>query len=208
MRPEDLRDVVGAYHRFVADTVARFDGYVAKYMGDSVLVYFGYPRPYENNAECAVRPALALVDAVGTVKAPERLRVRVAMAARGPASRPNTANSKPGQVDRPAPTPGNAVPAENRCALSASETRTAGPIAYREAGAEPGGSRQHQMPGLASLCKDVPIITWLLVRVLPAPARSLAQLRFPGASGVHTVPCARLGDLPGGLAERPALPRR
>ena len=41
--PEDLREVIGAYHRCVADTVARFDGFVAKYMGDGVLVYFGYP---------------------------------------------------------------------------------------------------------------------------------------------------------------------
>ena len=41
--PEDLRDVIGAYHRCVADTVARFAGFVAKYMGDGVLVYFGYP---------------------------------------------------------------------------------------------------------------------------------------------------------------------
>ena len=42
--PEDLREIVGAYHRCVADTVARFGGFVAKYMGDGVLIYFGYPR--------------------------------------------------------------------------------------------------------------------------------------------------------------------
>ena len=42
--PEDLREIVGAYHRCVADTVARFAGFVAKYMGDGVLIYFGYPR--------------------------------------------------------------------------------------------------------------------------------------------------------------------
>jgi len=42
--PEDLREVIGAYHRCVADTVARFAGFVAKYMGDGVLIYFGYPR--------------------------------------------------------------------------------------------------------------------------------------------------------------------
>ena len=41
--PEDLRSVIGAYHKCVAETVARFDGFVAKYMGDGVLVYFGYP---------------------------------------------------------------------------------------------------------------------------------------------------------------------
>ena len=42
--PEDLREIVGAYHRCVADTVGRFGGFVAKYMGDGVLIYFGYPR--------------------------------------------------------------------------------------------------------------------------------------------------------------------
>ena len=43
--PEDLREIVGAYHRCVTDTVGRFGGFVAKYMGDGVLIYFGYPTP-------------------------------------------------------------------------------------------------------------------------------------------------------------------
>ena len=55
--PEDLREVIGAYHRCVAETVARFDGFVAKYMGDGVLVYFGYPKAHEDDAERAVRRA-------------------------------------------------------------------------------------------------------------------------------------------------------
>jgi class 3 adenylate cyclase len=42
--PEDLREIVGTYHRAVTDTVGRFDGFVAKYMGDGVLIYFGYPQ--------------------------------------------------------------------------------------------------------------------------------------------------------------------
>src|SRR5215471_9227806 len=49
--PEDLRDVIGAYHRVVAEAVAGFDGFVAKYMGDGVLVYFGYPQAHEDDAE-------------------------------------------------------------------------------------------------------------------------------------------------------------
>jgi class 3 adenylate cyclase len=49
--PEDLREVIGAYHRAVAEVVAGFDGFVAKYMGDGVLVYFGYPRAHEDDAE-------------------------------------------------------------------------------------------------------------------------------------------------------------
>jgi predicted ATPase/class 3 adenylate cyclase len=78
--PEDLRDIIGAYHRRVAATVARLDGYVAKYMGDGVLVYFGYPQAHEDDAECAVRAGLALVDTVGQIKASEPLRVRVGIA--------------------------------------------------------------------------------------------------------------------------------
>src|SRR6516225_8242898 len=53
--PEDLREIIGAYHRCVADMVGRFDGYVAKYMGDGVLVYFGYPQAHEDDAERAAR---------------------------------------------------------------------------------------------------------------------------------------------------------
>ncbi len=75
--PEDLREIIGVYHRCVADTVGRFDGFVAKYMGDGVLVYFGYPQAREDDAEQAVRAGLALVDAVGRLQTPEPLRVRV-----------------------------------------------------------------------------------------------------------------------------------
>ena len=62
--PEDLREVIGAYHRAVAEIVAGFDGFVAKYMGDGVLVYFGYPRAHEDDAERAVRAGLGVIDAV------------------------------------------------------------------------------------------------------------------------------------------------
>ena len=75
--PEDLREVIGVYHRCVAETVGRFDGFVAKYMGDGVLVYFGYPQAHEDDPEQAVRAGLALADAVGRLRAPEPLRVRV-----------------------------------------------------------------------------------------------------------------------------------
>jgi class 3 adenylate cyclase len=63
--PEDLREVIAAYHRAVAGVVAGFDGFVAKYMGDGILVYFGYPRAHEVDAERAVRAGLGLIDAVG-----------------------------------------------------------------------------------------------------------------------------------------------
>jgi class 3 adenylate cyclase len=57
--PEDLRELIGDYHRAVADTVGRFDGFVAKYMGDGVLVYFGYPQAHEDDAERGARVARA-----------------------------------------------------------------------------------------------------------------------------------------------------
>jgi class 3 adenylate cyclase len=62
--PEDLGEVIAAYHKCAADVVVGFGGYVAKYMGDGVLVYFGYPEAHETDAENAVRAALALVDAI------------------------------------------------------------------------------------------------------------------------------------------------
>ena len=68
--PEDLRDVIGAYHRRVTEVVGRYDGFVAKYMGDGVLVYFGYPRAQEDDAERAVRAGLELVTAVRALKSP------------------------------------------------------------------------------------------------------------------------------------------
>jgi len=79
--PEDLRDVIGAYHRCVAETIGRFDGFVAKYMGDGVLIYFGYPQAHEDDAERAVRAGLALADAVGAIKAADStLAVHIGMA--------------------------------------------------------------------------------------------------------------------------------
>src|SRR5438105_13371771 len=78
--PEDLREIVGTYHRVVADTVGRLAGFVAKYMGDGVLVYFGYPQAHEDDAERAVRAGLAVIVAVAGLDLPERLAVRLGIA--------------------------------------------------------------------------------------------------------------------------------
>src|SRR5712671_6843877 len=78
--PEDLRELIGDYHRAVADMVGRFDGFVAKYMGDGVLIYFGYPQAHEDDAERAVRAGLAVIEAVGRLPAREDLRVRLGIA--------------------------------------------------------------------------------------------------------------------------------
>ena len=78
--PEDLRELIGEYHRCVADTVVRFDGFVAKYMGDGVLIYFGYPEAHEDDAERAVRAGLAVIDAVARLATPEPLNARLGVA--------------------------------------------------------------------------------------------------------------------------------
>jgi class 3 adenylate cyclase len=76
MAPEDLREVISAYQKSVADTVQRFGGFVAKYMGDGVLVYFGYPQAHEDDAERAVHAGLELVAAVGALKTHAPLQTR------------------------------------------------------------------------------------------------------------------------------------
>jgi class 3 adenylate cyclase/predicted ATPase len=80
MDPEDLREVISAYQKGVADTVRRFGGFVAKYMGDGVLVYFGYPQAHEDDAERAVRAGLEAVAAVTALKSPASLQTRVGIA--------------------------------------------------------------------------------------------------------------------------------
>jgi class 3 adenylate cyclase len=80
MNPEDLREVISAYQKCVAETVQRFGGFVAKYMGDGVLVYFGYPQAHEHDAERAVRAGLELVAAVSGLKTHAALQTRVGIA--------------------------------------------------------------------------------------------------------------------------------
>jgi class 3 adenylate cyclase/predicted ATPase len=80
MDPEDLREVISAYQKCVTETVHRFDGFVARYMGDGVLAYFGYPQAHEDDAERAVRVGLELITAVTALKSPASLRTRVGIA--------------------------------------------------------------------------------------------------------------------------------
>ena len=75
--PEDLQEIMGAYHRCCAEQIEKFGGFVARYMGDGVLAYFGYPRADEDDAERAVRAGLALVERVGRLDTPEKLGVRL-----------------------------------------------------------------------------------------------------------------------------------
>ena len=80
--PEDLREIFGAYQRCCAEQIAKYGGFVARYMGDGVLAYFGYPQAHEDDAEQAVRAGLALVAAAAKVNpAPgPMLQVRVGIA--------------------------------------------------------------------------------------------------------------------------------
>jgi class 3 adenylate cyclase len=80
MDPEDLREVISAYQKCVAATVQRFGGFVAKYMGDGVLIYFGYPQAHEDEAERAVRAGLELMAAVRALKTHTPLQTRVGIA--------------------------------------------------------------------------------------------------------------------------------
>ena len=80
MDPEDLRDVISAYQKCVAETARRFEGFVAKYMDDGVLIYFGYPQGHEDDAERAVRAGLEVVTAVARLKAPVSLQTRIGIA--------------------------------------------------------------------------------------------------------------------------------
>ena len=84
--PEDMREVIRAYQEVIrayqnaaAGEIVRFEGHVAKFMGDGVLAYFGWPRAHEDEAERAVRAGLALAQTVGQLKAPigEALSARV-----------------------------------------------------------------------------------------------------------------------------------
>ena len=78
--PEELREVIGAYHRAVAEIVAGFDGFVSRYMGDGVLIYFGYPQAHEDDAERAVRAGLELV--VASVRSSRTLPSKPVLALR------------------------------------------------------------------------------------------------------------------------------
>jgi class 3 adenylate cyclase len=80
--PEDMREILGAYHEAVAAGVKRFEGYVAKFMGDGVLVYFGWPQAHEDEAERAVRAGLAVVEAVESleIRSDRALSARVGIA--------------------------------------------------------------------------------------------------------------------------------
>src|SRR6476659_2377077 len=79
--PEDMRALIGVYHGCIAEVIGHYSGEVARYMGDSALVYFGFPQAHEDDAERAVRAALALIDAVASVRnVAETVQIRIGIA--------------------------------------------------------------------------------------------------------------------------------
>ena len=82
MDPEDLRDVIASYQSRCSAAIRRYDGFVAKYMGDGILVYFGYPRAHEDEAERSVRAGLDIVDAMAELNAATRRPPGVELAVR------------------------------------------------------------------------------------------------------------------------------
>ena len=80
MDPEDMREVISTYQKCVAEIVGRFDGFVAKYLGDGVLAYFGYPQAHEHDAERAVRAGLELIAAVSALRTHASLQTRIGIA--------------------------------------------------------------------------------------------------------------------------------
>jgi class 3 adenylate cyclase/predicted ATPase len=78
--PEDLREVISAYQTCATETVRRFDGYVAKFLGDGILVYFGYPEAHEDDPERAVRAGLELITAIGGLQTHAPLATRIGIA--------------------------------------------------------------------------------------------------------------------------------
>ena len=79
--PEDLREIIAAYRRAIAEIAAGFDGLIGKYMSDGAMVYFGYPRAHEDDGERAVRAGLEAIDAVGRLDVGAgKLQARVGIA--------------------------------------------------------------------------------------------------------------------------------
>jgi class 3 adenylate cyclase/tetratricopeptide (TPR) repeat protein len=157
--PEDLREVIAAYHKCVAEVVGRCRGFVAKYMGDGVLVYFGYPEAHEADAQNAVRAALALIEAVGALAVGEgRHQARIGIATglvvvgelvgAGEAQERNVVGETPNLAAR---LQSSAAP--NTVLIAASTRRLTGDLFEYEA-IEP-----TQLKGF-----DAPIVAWRVLR--------------------------------------------
>ena len=80
--PEEWREIMGAYYDTCGKVIARFDGHIAQYLGDGLLVYFGYPRAHEDDAQRAVRAGLGIIEAIGQLNTVLSERYGVSLAVR------------------------------------------------------------------------------------------------------------------------------
>ena len=175
--PEDLRDVIAAYHKCTAEVVARFRGFVAKYMGDGVLVYFGYPEAHEADAGNAVRAGLALVEAIGKLDvgaARHQVRIGIAtglvvvgeLVGSGEAQERNVVGETPNLAARL-----QSVAAPNTVLIAASTRRLTGDLFEYEA-VDPGALKGF----------DGPVAAWRVLR------EHSMQSRFEALRAANQVP--------------------
>src|SRR6516225_8605637 len=169
--PEDLRGVIGAYHRCVTETVEGFGGFVARYMGDGILVYFGYPQAHEDDAERATRCGLALVDRVTQLDRAEELHARVGIATGlvvvgGEVAQHDVAGNTPNLAARL-----QALAEPDTVVIAASTRRlTGGHFDYRELG------------GVALKGFDEPVSAWQVL------AESAVESRFEAQHEIALTP--------------------
>jgi class 3 adenylate cyclase/ABC-type transport system involved in cytochrome c biogenesis ATPase subunit len=162
--PEDLHGIIGAYHRCVTEIVEGFGGFVARYMGDGILVYFGYPQAHEDDAERATRCGLALVDRVPQLDRAEELHARVGIATGlvvvgGEVAQHDVAGNTPNLAARL-----QALAEPDTVVIAASTRRlTGGHFDYRELG------------GVALKGFDEPVSAWQVVAERAVESRFEAQ---------------------------------
>ena len=181
--PEDLREIMAAYHRTVAEMVEKFDGFIARYMGDGVLTYFGYPRAHENDAEQAIRAGLGVVDAVGRLDVGSvKLQARIGIATglvvvgdligEGPSQEQSVVGETPNLGARL-----QAIAEPGTVVIAASTRRLVGNIfEYRELGAV-------EVKGIAA-----PVLVWQVLR-----PRAVAS-RFEALHGSALLPLVGRGE--------------
>ena len=169
--PEDLRRIIGAYHRYVTEIVEGFGGFVARYMGDGVLVFFGYPQAQEDDAERATRCGLELAHRVRQLNQSEELHARVGIATGlvvvgGEVVEHDVAGDTPNLAARLQSL------AEPDAVVIASSTRrlTGGHFDYRELG------------GIALKGFDEPVSAWQVL------AESAVESRFEAQHGIALTP--------------------
>ena len=168
--PEELRSLLHEYRTLCGDVIARYDGFVARYVGDGILMYFGWPTAHEEDAERAVRAALEIVDTVKRASSTEDLSVRIGIAT-GPVVVGETAGTGDQSKLAVGSTPNLAarlqgLAAADQIVIAASTRRLAGnAFELTDLG-------EHDLKGIAE-----PVHAWRVERALATESRFDAQSR-------------------------------